>query len=213
MRRLGVSRRQLFETLERTALAPLPDTDYEFAEWRFARVSLDYHVELEGFFYSVPHQLIREQVDTRSTVRMVEIFHRGKRVAAHERRYAGRRHGTDPDHMPSSHRRYAEWTPERFRRWGNALGPQTEGLVIAILANRPHPEQGFRTCLGVLRLFKDLDPTRAEKVAERAVAIGALTYKSIASIIANKLDHVPTTTEEPQSVIAHPNLRGSNYFH
>jgi transposase len=212
MRRLGKSRRQLFETLERPALAPLPETDHEFAEWRFARVSLDYHVELDGFFYSVPHKLIREQVDTRLTLRMVEIFHRGQRVAVHERRHGGRRYGTDPDHMPSAHRRYAEWTPERFRRWGGSIGPATEGLVLAILANRPHPEQGFRTCLGVLRLFKDLDPARAETVAARAVAIGALTYKSIASIIANKLDRSPAAAE-PQAVVTHANLRGSSYFH
>jgi transposase len=211
MRRLGKSRRELFETLERPALAPLPDCDHEFAEWRFARVSLDYHVELAGFFYSVPHQLIREQVDTRVTARMVEIFHRGKRVAVHERRYGGRRHGTDPDHMPSSHRRYAEWTPERFRRWGGSIGPETERLVIAILANRPHPEQGFRTCLGVLRLFKDIERARAETVAARAVAIGALTYKSIASIIANKLERAQAA--EAPAVIAHANLRGSDYFH
>jgi transposase len=213
MRRLGISRRQLFETLERSALAPLPDTDREFAQWRFVRVSLDYHVELDGFFYSVPHQLIREQVDTRVTARTVEIFHRGKRIAVHERRYGGRRHGTDPDHMPSAHRRYAEWTPERFRRWGASIGPETEGLVIAILANRPHPEQGFRTCLGVLRLFKDLDRARAETVAARAVAIGALTYKSIASIIATKLDRTTPAAAEPQAVVTHPNLRGSDYFH
>jgi len=114
--------------------------------------------------------------------------------------------------MPSSHRRYADWTPDRFRRWGHSIGPETEGLVIAILAKRPHPEQGFRTCLGVLRLFKDLDPARAERVAARAVAIGALTYKSIASIITSKLDRTPAA--EPQAaVIAHANLRGSDYFH
>jgi len=103
MRRLGKSRRQLFETLERPARSPLPETDHEFAEWRFARVSLDYHIELDGFFYSVPHKLIREQADTRLTLRMVEVFHRGQRVAVHERRHGGRRYGTDPDHMPSAH--------------------------------------------------------------------------------------------------------------
>jgi transposase len=133
------------------------------------------------------------------------------RVAAHQRRYGGRRHGTDPDHMPSAHRRYAEWTPDRFRRWGRSIGPNTEGLVLAILANRPHPEQGFRTCLGVLRLFKDIDPERAEMIAARAVAVSALTYKSIASIIVNKLERSSRDTED--AIIEHPNLRGPGYFH
>jgi transposase len=145
------------------------------------------------------------------TTRTIELFHRGQRVAVHQRRHGGRRHGTDPEHMPSSHRRYAEWTPDRFRRWGRSIGPNTEGLVLAILANRPHPEQGFRTCLGVLRLFKDIEPERAELVAARALAIGALTYKSIASIIANKLDRRVPTAED--AVIEHPNLRGPTYFH
>ncbi len=210
MRRLGVSRRHLFESVERPVLALLPDADYQFAEWRLARVSLDYHVEFDGFFYSAPHGLIREQVDIRATTRTIELFHRGQRIAAHQRRHGGRRHGTDPDHMPSAHRRYAEWTPDRFRRWGASIGPNTEGFVIAILANRPHPEQGFRTCLGILRLFKDIAPERAEIVATRAVAIGALTYKSIAAIIANKTDRKTPTDD---AVIDHPNLRGPGYFH
>jgi transposase len=212
MRRLGVSRRELFESIERPALRPLPADDYEYAEWRLARVNLDYHVEAAGFLYSVPHALIRQQVDVRLTARTVEIFHRGQRVAAHERRHGGRRHGTDPDHMPSSHRRYAEWTPERFRRWGRSIGPETEGLVIAVLSYRPHPEQGFRTCLGILRLFRGLDSTRAEAVSARAVAIGALTYKSIASILANNL-HRAQRQPESAAVIDHPNVRGPRYFH
>ena len=160
----------------------------------------------------MPHALIREQVDVRITARTIEVFHRGRRVAAHQRRYGGRRHGTDPDHMPSAHRRYAEWTPERFRRWARSIGPSTEGLVVAVLANRPHPEQGFRTCLGVLRLFKGLDPARAETVSARAVEIGALNYKSIASILANKLDRRSRQTENA-TVIDHPNVRGPGYFH
>src|ERR1700693_6006884 len=118
MRRLGVSRRQLFDTIERPAMQPLPEQDYEYADWHLARVGIDYHVEVQGFLYSVPHALIREQVDTRATARTIEIFHRGKRVAAHARRYAGPRHGTLPDHMPSAHRRYAEWTPELPCRFG-----------------------------------------------------------------------------------------------
>lgn len=153
------------------------------------------------------------QVDTRATARMIEIFFQGNRVAVHERRHAGSRHGTDPAHMPSAHRRYAEWTPERFRRWGASVGPHTEGLMIAILASRPHPEQGFRTCLGILRLFKELDKLRAETVAARAVAYSAFTYKSIASIIASKLDRVTDPTAEAQAVLTHGNLRGAKYFH
>lgn len=212
MRRLGVSRRELFESVERSALRPLPATDYEYAEWRFARVNLDYHVEAAGFFYSVPYALIREQVDVRLTARTVEVFNRGQRVAAHPRRYGGPRHGTDPGHMPSAHRRYAEWTPDRFRRWARSIGPETEGLVLAVLAHRPHPEQGFRSCLGILRLFRGLDPARAEAVAARAVAIGALNYKSVASILANKLDRAPRQTENA-TVIDHANIRGPRYFH
>src|SRR3984893_2865072 len=212
MRRLGLSRSDLFASVERSVLRALPATDYEFAEWRLARVGLDYHVEVEGFYYSVPHALIRAQVDLRITSRIIEVFHRAKRVAAHQRRYGGRRHGTDPDHMPSAHRRYAAWSPARFQRWAHSIGPNTETLVIAVLANRPHPEQGFRTCLGVLRLFRGIDPARAEAVAARALAIGALTYKSVASILKNNLDRAPPAAES-STVIEHQNLRGPGYFH
>ena len=212
MRRLGLCRKDLFTSIERPALRPLPPADYEFAEWRLARVGLDYHVEIEGFYYSVPHALIRAQVEVRITTRTIEVFHRAKRVAAHQRRYGGRLHGTDPDHMPSSHRRYAEWTPARFQRWARSIGPNTEGLVIAVLANRPHPEQGFRTCLGVLRLFRGLAPARAEAVAARAAAIGALTYKSVASILENNLDRASQAADNA-TVIEHPNVRGPGYFH
>jgi transposase len=212
MRRLGVSRRELFDSVERPALRPLPQTDWEYAEWRLVRVAPDYHVEVDGFFYSVPHALIREQVDVRITRYIIEVFHRGKRVAVHHHRYSGRRHGTDPEHMPSSHRRYAQWTPDRFRRWGKSIGPHTEGLIIAILANRPHPEQGFRTCLGVLRLYRALATERAESVSARAVAVGAFNYKSIVSILANNLDRTPPVTSSG-AVIDHANVRGPTYFH
>src|SRR5271154_2258726 len=157
MRHLGLSRRELFEKVERAALNGLPAEDWEFAEWRRARVNLDYHIEVHEFLYSVPHALIRAEVEVRVTARIVEVIHRGRRVAVHQRRYMGRKHGTDPDHMPSSHRRYAEWTPDRFRHWAGKIGPNTESLIGAVLASRPHPEQGFRTCLGILRSYRGLD--------------------------------------------------------
>lgn len=213
MRRLGVSRRQLFETVERPVMQSLPEHDYEYAEWRLARVGIDYHVEVQGFFYSVPHALIREPVDTRATVRTIEIFHRGKRVAAHARRYAGPRHGTQPEHMPSAHRRYGEWTPDRLQSQARTIGPNTEGLIIAVLARRPHPEQGFRTCLGILRLFRGIEPARAETVSLRAIEIGALSYASVASILQHRLDRPPPPQAADGTPLLHDNIRGSRYYH
>jgi transposase len=213
MRRLGVSRRQLFEAVELPVMQPLPEQDYEYAEWRLARVGIDYHVEVQGFFYSVPHALIREQVDTRATARTIEVFHRGKRVAAHARRYGGPRHGTQPEHMPSAHRRYGEWTPERLQQQARVIGPNTEGLIIAVLARRPHPEQGFRTCLGVLRLFRGLDPARAETVSQRALEIGALSYASVASILQHRLDRSASPQAADGTPLLHDNIRGPRYYH
>jgi transposase len=213
MRRLGVSRRELFETIERPVMRPLPDTDYEYAEWAFARVGIDYHIEVAGFFYSVPHTLIRQQVETRLTERTVEVFHRGQRVAAHARRYGGPRHGTLPDHMPSAHRLYAEWNPERFQNQARAIGPNTEALIIAVLARRPHPEQGFRTCLGILRLYRGIDAVRAEAISVRAVEIGALNYQSVASILEHRLETRTATRTADSAPILHANIRGSRYYH
>ncbi len=157
MRRLSVSRRQLFETVEMAVLAPLPDADYQFAEWRVARVSLDYHVEVDGFFYSVPHGLIREQVDVRATTRTIELFHRGLRVAAHQRRYGGRRHGTDPNHMPSAHRRYAEWNSRSVPALGaidrdqRPRGSSSPSWPIGLIPNRDSGP--VSACFGCSRIL------------------------------------------------------------
>ena len=151
---------------------------------------------MPGFFYSVPHALIREQVDTRAAQRTIEVFHHGRRVAAHARP----RHGTQPEYIPSAHRRYAEWTPQRLQRDARGIGPATEALIIAVLARRPYPEQGFRTCLGVLRLFRGLDAARVEVVSLRAMKIGALSYASVASILKHRLDR----GAPPQTRTAHP---------
>ncbi len=213
MRNLGVSRRELFEKIERTALIGLPAEDWEFAEWRRARVNLDYHIEIHDFLYSVPHALIRAEVEVRITARTVEIFHRGQRVGVHQRRYLGRRHGTDPDHMPSSHRRYAEWTPDRFRRWAGKIGPNTEGLISAVLASRRHPEQGFRTCLGILRSYRGLDAGRVEAVSARAVKLGVLNCKGVASLLARKPESTAAKDSSPATLFDHANLRGRGYYH
>jgi len=210
MRKLGVSRRELFEKIERAALIPLPADDWEYAEWRRARVNLDYHIEVHDFLYSVPHALIHAEVDARVTARTVEIFHRGQRVAAHQRRYAGRRHETNPDHMPSAHRRYAEWTPERFRRWAAKIGPNTDALILAVLESRPHPEQGFRTCLGILRSYRGLEASRVEAVSAKALELGVFNCEGIAALLARKDAAVKQTTPAP--LFDHANLRGPGYY-
>jgi len=206
-------RRDLFETIERPALKTLPAQDYEYAEWRLARVGLDYHVEVEGFFYSVPHTFIRAEVDVRIAARTVEVFHRGRRIAAHERRYGGHRHGTDPEHMPSSHRRYAEWTIERILHDAAAIGPSTAKLAALILETRPHPEQGYRACLGILRLARQYGPDRLEAACDRGLDIGARSYGSIQSILKHGLDRQRPQPIQGELLPDHPNIRGSRYYH
>jgi transposase len=172
---------------------PLPAAPYEYAEWKKARVNQDYHVEIQDFYYSVPHALIREEVEARLTTNGIELFHHGQRVAVHVRLYGnGGRHVTHDDHMPSGNRFFSGWSVERFRRDAAAIGPNTETLVIAVMASRKHPEQGFRSCLGILKRLRGIDRERAEAACTRAVEIGALSSKSLASILDNNLDRKPT---------------------
>ena len=152
MRHYGASRKELFERLDRPALRPLPAEPFVYGEWKFARVNIDYHVEIDHHYYSVPHALVHEKVDVRVSALTVEIFHRGQRVAAHLCSFVRGAHTTDPAHMPKAHLAHREWSPSRLIAWARTVGPQTAALVEAILASRPHPEQGYRSCLGILRL-------------------------------------------------------------
>ncbi len=214
MRRLGTSRRELFERLERGALLELPPEPFEYAEWRRCRVGLDYHVEVLGHWYSVPHRLARAVLDARVTERAVELFHNGGRVAAHPRSPLRHRHTTTPDHMPSAHRRHADWTPARLRREAAAIGPATTGMVEAVLAAKPHPEQGFRACLGILGLARGYGAARLEAACQRGLDIGARSYGSIASILRNGLDRAYAPEPVPDTPpIRHPNIRGGGYYH
>src|SRR6201995_5582890 len=212
-RDLGMSRRALFEDLERSALKPLPAEPYVFAEWKECRVGLDYHVEIWKHYYSVPHQLLREKVWARITARTIELFHRGKRVAAHVRASSNRKHTTVREHMPSSHRRYVDWTPERITRQAGEIGRNTSALVEIILRERTHPEQGFRACVGILRLVKTYGRERLEAGCRRALEIGAPSYSSVNSILKNNLDRQRPATPADGPAIAHDNIRGPTYFH
>jgi len=212
-RHLGASRRALFEELERSALKPLPAEPYVFAEWKQCRVGLDYHVEIDKHYYSVPHQLLREKVWARITARTIEVFHRGKRVAAHVRSSSNRKHTTVREHMPSSHQRYADWTPERLRRQAGAIGRHTAALVEIILRERVHPEQGFRACVGIVRLAKSYGRERLEAACGRAIEIGARSYSSVNSILKNDLDRRRPVMPADGPAMAHDNIRGPTYFH
>jgi len=211
---LKVSRRELYLRLDRPALKPLPAVRYVFSEWKKVRVSIDYHVEFERHYYSVPYQLVRKELDLRSTAETVECFHRDQRVASHRRSRDKGRHTTIREHMPKAHQEYLDWTPKRLVQWAAKTGGATEGVVEAILASRPHPQQGFRSCLGLLRLGKSYSPERLEAACHRALAIGSASYKSVQSILKNDLDSqplpAPETPEAPP--IEHPNIRGTLYY-
>lgn len=213
IRRLGVTRRQLLEEIDRPALKPLPAEPYEFCEWRACRVGIDYHVEVAAHYYSVPHRFARAAVDARLTARTVEIFLKGERIAAHMRISGNHKHTTVAEHMPSSHRRYAGWTIERIRAEARLIGPATASLCELILEARPHPEQGFRACLGIVRLAGPHGAERLEAAAGRAIDIGARTYGSVKSILDNNLDRRPARQRATDAApILHSNIRGSRYY-
>jgi transposase len=211
--RLGVTRRQLLEQIDRPALKVLPTEPYEFSEWRTCRVGIDYHIEVAAHYYSVPHRFARAEVDARLTARTVEIFLKGERIAAHMRGAGNHKHTTVTEHMPSSHRRYAGWTIERIRADARLIGPATAALCELILEQRPHPEQGFRACLGVVRLARPYGAERLEAAAERAIDIGARTYGSVKSILDNHLDRRSAQKRATDGTpILHANIRGPRYY-
>jgi transposase len=213
-RHLGASRQELFATLDRPAMQPLPPEPFVHADWRKATVGLDYHVRLEGHHYSVSHELIRQQLWARLTATTVEIFRGGKRVACHRRAAPGDAGATTlNDHMPASHRRYAEFTPQMLRERATRIGPATAILVDVILCDRPHPEQGFRSCLGILRLARSHGHERLEAACDRALAINARTLTSVKSILLNRLDGRAPDRPPETPPIAHTNIRGPQFFH
>ena len=211
--KLEGSRRSLFTEIERPALGPLPEVPYEYAEWQKARVNIDYHVQVAGHFYSVPHQLVRHGVEVRRTATMVEVFHKARRVAVHRR---GKRKGaftTDPAHMPASHRAHLEWSPSRLVRWAGTVGPKAQAFTQRLLESRPHPEQGYRSCLGLMRLARTYPAERVEAACARALAIGALSYRSVSSILKTGLDQQHVEGElQLRLPPTHEHVRGPDYY-
>jgi transposase len=212
-RHLGTSRRALFDEIEHGALKPLPIEPYLYAEWKSCKVGFDYHIEVERHYYSVPHTLLRETVWVRITARTIEVFLRGQRVATHIRSSSNRRHTTVREHMPSSHRRYADWTPERIKRQAGEIGRNTAALIEIILRERSHSEQGFRAAVGIIRLVKSYGRDRLEAACDRALQIGARSFTSVNSILKNNLEAKRPAPATDGPSIAHTNIRGPRYFH
>lgn len=213
--KLPTSRKVLFETLEKPALKPLPSDRFVLAEWKSAKVNIDYHIEVDRHYYSVPYQLIHQKVEVRFTETTVEIFFKGKRVASHLRSHRPGKPTTVSEHMPKSHQRYLQWTPSRLINWAAKIGPCTQKLVSCILENRPHPEQGYRSCLGLLRLGKRYSPQRLESACARALILKAYSYKNVESILTKGLDRQPlpvTSSQTPLPLMDHSNLRGRQYY-
>jgi transposase len=209
------SRQSLFEELERPALRPLPAERFDLSQWSRARVNIDYHIAFDSNFYSVPYHLVHELVEVRSLPATVEIFHQGQRIASHQR---ARGHGqmmTQNEHRPKSHQAHLEWTPSRMVHWAGTMGPHTARLFERILADKPHPEMGYRSCLGIIRLARQYSPARVEAAAERALLTGACRYQSVKSILKNSLDTSPLPTSPaspPPPAAPHDNVRGAEYF-
>ncbi len=215
-KKLPGCRQTLFEQLDRPAMCALPATRYLYAQWKRVRVHIDYHVEVDGHYYSVPYQLVKQELEARLSAHTVELLHHGKRIASHRRSDHKGRHTTVPEHMPRAHREYAGWTPQRLVHWAEHSGPATAQLVATILAARAHPQQGYRSCLGIMRLGKTYGDARLEAACRRALALGSTRFKSVQSILERNLDQQPlprideSQTPEP---IAHHNIRGPGYYH
>ncbi|MBU2761849.1 IS21 family transposase [Acidithiobacillus caldus] len=212
-KRIPGCRRTAFESLDQPALQALPAQDYEFSVWKKARVNIDYHVEYLGHYYSVPYRLTRAQVDLRITAQTVEIFHDLQRVASHIRDDSPHRHSTVSEHMPKAHQRHGEWSPGRLLKWGLSIGTAARDVVQWQLTNRPHPEQGYRSCLGLLSLSRRYGAERLEAACRRALLIGAPTTRSVKSILVQGLDQVGAETPEVAPLPQHDNIRGPNYYH
>ena len=212
MRHVGKSRRELFDEVERKALAPLPATPFDYAEWKSAKVHPDYHVEVDKTFYSVPHRLIGRQVDVRLTHRVVEIFIDHTRIASHVRRSQRSGHVTVNEHMPKSHQRYANTTPASLLNQAAKIGVNTAILVERMMRDRPHPEQGYRSAFGILSLARRYETDRLEAACERALTINSVTYSSVAAILKSGLDRTKPQTAPAKPTPPHANIRGGSYY-
>ena len=211
--KMAGTRRSLFEELDAPELRPLPAEPYQFGEWGRATVSIDYHVSVQKSYYSVHHRLIKQEVETRVSAGTVEIFHKNVRVASHARSFREGSYSTLKEHMPSHHKNWGDWSPERFVRWASEIGPSTSKMVEELLSRLVHPQQGYRRCLGIISLTKQYGADRVELACRRALACNAIFYQSVKQILKNNLESVPLPEPTPASPsLTHDNIRGAAYY-
>lgn len=213
-KKLPGTRASQFEAIDKPALKPLPDAPYELAQFSKARVHVDYHIEVDRHYYSVPHTLIKQTVDVRLTLHTLECFHEGVRVASHIRSFVKGKHTTLAEHMPPSHRAYSEWSPGRFLNWALEIGPNTRDVIQRLLNQGAHPEQSYRSCFGILSLAKRYGKVKLEAASYRALAIGSPRRHSIESILKKGLEQQPLKPNETNAsaVVKHENIRGAGHY-
>lgn len=214
MKHLEKSRRELFESIDRPRLKALPAHSFEYAERKSARVGINYHVTFNKHYYSVPYSLVKETVEIRATDRTIEVFYKGGRVASHLRDDTPGGYSTCTSHMPSKHRRRKqEWSPERFIRWAQKIGPWTCHVVKTLLGSKRHPEQAYRSCLGVLKLSDRYGEARLEAACKRAAQFALYAYRHIHNILKNNMDVTDPNIKEPRATTSHEHVRGQQYYH
>ena len=212
-KKLPGSRKEAFEQLDRDHLRALPAMPYVIADWKHARVNIDYHVELDQHYYSVPYNLVRKEVDLRITRGMLEVFINGTRVASHARNTHKGNYSTRPEHMPAAHQAHAGWTPGKLLAWASKIGPCTAILVERLLLEKQHPEQAYRAGLGLMRLARENGSARMEAACARATVLGSHRYKSVASILKQGLDRQPLPAKQAELPLPHhANVRGPMYY-
>lgn len=211
--KMNTSRQELFDTLDKPALNPLPPEPYHYADWKHAKINIDYHFVLDEHYYSVPYQYIHHAVQIRATAKTIECFYQGKRIAAHTRSSKPYQHTTISEHMPKNHQAHAQWTPERIKRWALKMGANTSRFIDSMIASRTFPEQAFRSCLGLLRLGSRFGEARLEKACTIALDAGITRYQQVERILKNKMDELDSSkTKETTIVSSHHNIRGADYY-
>lgn len=216
LRKINKSRKEMFDTIDRPAAKPLPERAWEYADWTRAKLNIDYHLETGKHYYSAPCRLVGERLDVRLTQAVVEIFFKGARVRSHARSFKEYKYTTHPDDMPSHHRHHMDWTPSRIIEWAGKMGPSTALLVERIIKSKDHPEQGYRSALGIIRLERSYDKARVEAACQRALVFKGYSYKNVQSILASGADRYPLPghpggSQQPRLPL-HDNIRGGAYF-